>query len=62
MNAFRLPSTGAWSLNSSLSWKIGKLDVTAGANVYGSSTSGTTTVDSDRVHQYYYVTVRRVLF
>jgi len=54
--------TSAWSLNSSLSWKIGKLDVSAGANVYGSDTSGATTVDSDRVHQYYYVTVRRVLF
>jgi hypothetical protein len=57
-----LVDTSGWSLNSSLNWRIGKLDVSAGANVYGSDTRGTTTVESDRVHQYYYVTVRRVLF
>lgn len=57
-----LVDTSAWSLNSSMTWRVGKLDVTAGANAYGSDTSGATTVESDRVHQYYYVTVRRLLF
>jgi hypothetical protein len=57
-----LVDTAAWALNSSLTWRIGKLDVTAGANAYGSDTRGGTTVESDRVHQYYYVTVRRLLF
>jgi hypothetical protein len=57
-----LVNTSGWSLNSSLTWRIGKLDVIAGANAYGSDTRGATTVESDRVHQYYYVTVRRMLF
>jgi hypothetical protein len=54
--------TNAYSVNSSLSWKIGKLILTAGANAYSSETRGGSPVESDRVHQYYYVTVRRFLF
>jgi hypothetical protein len=54
--------TNAYALNSSLSWKIGKMSLSAGANLYGSDTSGYASADSSRVHQYYYVTLRRIIF
>jgi hypothetical protein len=54
--------TNAYSLNSSLTWRVGKLSITAGANAYSSDSEGSATVDNDRLHQYYYVTLRRQLF
>jgi hypothetical protein len=52
----------AYSLNSSLSWKIGKLDLTAGASAYNSDTQGTTGVLTSRLHSYYYINLRRSFF
>jgi len=49
----------AYSLNGSLNWKIGKLDMSAGASGYGSRTDTLTTAPYDRVHQYYYFRIRR---
>jgi hypothetical protein len=57
-----LVDTNAFSLNSSLTWTIGKLWITAGANAYSSDSYGAATVENDRLHQYYYVTLRRQLF
>jgi hypothetical protein len=54
--------TNAWSLSSSLSWKIGLLDLTAAASVYGSSTRGIPNAESDRTHQYYTLMLRRQIF
>jgi hypothetical protein len=54
--------TDAYSLNSMLTWRVGKLSVTAGATAYASDTSGAATVESDRFHQYYYLMLRRDLF
>jgi hypothetical protein len=54
--------TDAYSLNSSLSWKVGKLDLSAGASIYTADTTGTTNLSNDRFHQYYYIMLRRVLY
>jgi len=52
----------AYSVNSSLSWKIGKMDVTAGANAYKSDTEGVTGLHTGRFHEYYYINLRRAFF
>src|SRR5262249_29074561 len=52
----------AYSLNSSLTWKVGKMDLTAGAAAYESETTGTTgqtDTTNGRSHQYYYFNLRR---
>ncbi len=49
----------AYSLNSALTWKMGKMDLSAGATVYSSDTEGTTGTLTSRFHQYYYVNLRR---
>jgi hypothetical protein len=51
-----------YSLNSSVTWRIGKLNLTAGASAYSSRTEGTTGVVNSRDHQYYYLNLRRQLF
>lgn len=51
--------TSAWSLNSALTWQIGRLSVTAGANAYSSDSEGSAAVENDRLHQYYYLSLRR---
>jgi hypothetical protein len=52
----------AYSLNSSLTWKVGKLDLIAGASAYNSDTQGTTGFVNSRFHEYYYLNIRRVFF
>jgi hypothetical protein len=58
-----LVDTNAFSVNSTATWKIGRLDVTVGASVYGSQTTGYSysAVRTERAHEYYYVTLRRYL-
>lgn len=56
-----LTDTTAFSVSSSAMWKIGKLDLTVGANVYGSDTRGLDGISSERAHDYYYVKLRRKL-
>lgn len=54
--------TTAWSLNSSLSWRIGRLNLTAGASAYDAETRGAAVTRSGRTHVYYYFRLRRDLF
>jgi len=52
----------AYSLDSSLSWNIGQMDLAVGASAYGSETNVVDGQSSDRRHQYYYFKFRRRLF
>jgi hypothetical protein len=52
----------AYSLNSSLTWKVGKMDLTAGVTAYQSSTDVPNATSNDRAHQYYYFNLRRTFF
>jgi hypothetical protein len=49
----------AFSLSGSLTWKIGKLDLSAGASAYGSETQAFPADPYSRLHQYYYLRLRR---
>jgi hypothetical protein len=49
----------SYSANASLTWKVGKLDVIAGASAYGSQTQAFTYTQYDRAHQFYYFRLRR---
>jgi hypothetical protein len=49
----------AFSLNGSLSWRVGKLDLSAGASAYGSETQAYSASPYTRAHQYYYFRIRR---
>ena len=49
----------AFSLNGSLTWRVGKLDLSAGASGYGSETQAYGADPYTRLHQYYYVRIRR---
>jgi hypothetical protein len=51
----------AYSLNSSLTYRIGKIDITAGATAYQSGTQADD-FTNDRRHQYYYLNLRRSFF
>lgn len=57
-----LVDTNAYSLNSAMAWNIGKLTLTAGANAYAYDNTGGLAAETSRMHQYYYVMLRRVLF
>ena len=52
----------SYSFTSSLSWRIGLLDVTAGASRSTSETVARTTLRTGRDHDLYYVRLRRTLF
>jgi hypothetical protein len=52
----------AFSLNSSLIWRIAKLDFTLGATAYQSEAEGNVGLQQKRTHQYYYFNVGRKLF
>jgi hypothetical protein len=49
----------ALSLNASLNWRVGKLDLSAGASGYGSETQAYAADPYSRVHQFYYFRIRR---
>jgi len=57
-----LVDTDAYAANTSVLWKIGKVDLTVGASLYGSSSSGSNTVSTERDHQFIYLKFRRRLF
>ena len=57
-----LVDTQAYSLNGSVSWKIGKLDVILGASAYQADTENVNSEDTSRTNQYYYLRIRRELF
>ena len=49
----------SYSANASVSWKVGKLDLIAGASAYGTQTQASTFQQYDRAHQFYYLRLRR---
>jgi hypothetical protein len=49
----------SFSLNASLNWRIGKLDLAVGASGYGSETQTYLAEPYKREHQYYYFRIRR---
>ncbi len=57
-----LIDNNAYSGNIAWIWTIGKVNLTAGATAYGSDTSGTNTIPTERDHQYVYLNFRRRLF
>lgn len=57
-----LSDSRTYTLNVTLSWKIGKLDLAAGANYSNTETQDATAYASRTVHQYYYLRLRRFLF
>jgi hypothetical protein len=52
----------AYAVNGSLSWKIGRMDLSLGASAYRSETEGTGAEMTERNEQYYYLRLRRELF
>jgi hypothetical protein len=57
-----LSDAEAYSLNTSASLKIGRLDLTGSAAMHDAETRGGPALTSRRVHHYYYLTVRRRMF
>lgn len=57
-----LVDTDAYAANTSVLWKIGKVDLTVGASLYGSNSSGANTLSTERDHQFVYLKFRRRLF
>jgi hypothetical protein len=49
----------SFSVNASIDWRVGKLDLSAGASGYGSETQTYVSDPFNRVHQYYYFRIRR---
>ena len=57
-----LADSRSYSLNATVSWRVGKLDVTGGASYTDAETQGGTDLASRTAHQYYYLRLRRLLF
>ena len=57
-----LVDTNAYAANSSLIWRVGKVELTVGASVYGSDSSGTSVTSTSRDHELVYLKFRRRLF
>lgn len=48
--------------NATCMWRIGKLDITAGATAYEAESSGWTTTETKRDHEFFYLKFRRQLY
>jgi hypothetical protein len=57
-----LVDTDAYAANSSVIWRVGKVELTVGASVYGSDSSGTNVTTTNRDHEFFYLNFRRRLF
>ena len=58
-----LVDSDSYSANASMSYRIGKLELAAGAELYGAHTRGSgISGQYDRTHPYYYVKIRRRIF
>lgn len=57
-----LVDTNAYAANASFIWRVGKMEIAIGANVYGSDSSGTQTLSTTRDHELVYMKLRRRLF
>ena len=54
-----LVDSDAWSLDAAMSYRIGKLEIAAGVDVYSAGTLGVGGGRNDRDHQYYFIKIRR---
>jgi hypothetical protein len=52
----------SYSLNAALSWRVGKLDLSGGANYTNAESESGLTFASRTMHQYYYLRLKRILF
>jgi len=57
-----LTKTTAYSFDTNLSWKVGRISLVLGASAYSSISSGVDLVSSRQFHQYYYLNMRRYFF
>ncbi|HQR44645.1 MAG TPA: hypothetical protein PK598_01360 [Thermoanaerobaculia bacterium] len=57
-----LSDSRSYSLNATLSWKIGKLDLSGGATYSNAETQNVSFYTTRTVRQYYYLRLRRLLF
>jgi len=57
-----LADSESYSLNAALSWRIGKLDVSGGANYTSANSRYGAAYASRNVHEYYYLRLKRILF
>jgi len=54
--------SSAFTLNSSLTWRVGKFELVAGGDTFASNADAAMNSQYNRSHHYYYVRVRRRLF
>lgn len=57
-----LVDTNAYAANGSLNWRIGKVELSLGANGYASDSSGEGTISTQRDHELVYLKIRRQLW
>jgi hypothetical protein len=57
-----LTESDSYSANATLVWRIGRIDLTAGANAYWTDTTAGGSGSNERMHQYYFVRIRREFF
>jgi hypothetical protein len=57
-----LIDSDSYSVNTSLIWKIGKVDLTIGVTAYATDSSGANSVSTKRDHELFYLKFRRRLF
>jgi len=57
-----LVDSNAYSLNSALTWRIGRLELSAGVDAYGSESQGNSSGQYNRTHQYYFLKLLRRIF
>jgi hypothetical protein len=57
-----LIDSNSYSVNTSLIWKIGKVDLTIGASAYATDSSGASSTSTKRDHELVYLRFRRRLF
>ena len=54
--------SNGYALNSAITWRIGKLELSSGLNAYGSDSQATANTQYNRTHQYFFIRVLRRLF
>jgi len=57
-----LIDSNSYSVNTSLVWRIGKVELTAGASAYATDSSGAGSVSTKRDHELFFLKFRRRLF
>jgi hypothetical protein len=57
-----LIDSNSYSVNTSLTWRIGKVELSAGATAYATDSSGASNVSTKRDHELFFLKFRRRLF